>query len=495
MSDRRIEYMPLSKLKSDPRNPKDHDIGELMASISRFGFNDAVIIDERTQQLVSGHGRIEALRALEAQWKPLEGGKLPEGLKLEAGVWCVPVQRGWASKDDREASAFIVAANRLVELGGWVDPKLETILIDLAQNDALEGIGYDAADVDALVASLQLQTGAGLNTLNQQEARRSLQQRFGVPPFTVLDARQGYWRDRKRAWLGLGIKSEEGRKENLLGFSDTVLGKGKSSVASRAPAAAQATTAARDVGQAKGELGTSVFDPVLCELAYSWFCPKDGVVLDPFAGGSVRGIVAGILGRSYFGCELRAEQVAANRLQAEQIATEKKPTWLEGDSSVTLKGKEAPAEVDFVFSCPPYGPLERYSDDPKDLSTMTPDAFARSYRQIIALACARLKPDRFAAFVVGDYRDDSGSLSRFIDLTVDAFEAAGLKFHNQAILVTPAGTAALRGARVFSPARRLVKTHQDLLVFVKGDPRRAVEAIGEVEINEELLRAAADAEE
>ncbi|MGB3315839.1 MAG: DNA methyltransferase, partial [Albidovulum sp.] len=38
--------------------------------------------------------------------------------------------------------------------------------------------------------------------------------------------------------------------------------------------------------------GTSIFDPVLCEIAYRWFCPQGGTVLDPFAGGSVRGIVA-----------------------------------------------------------------------------------------------------------------------------------------------------------------------------------------------------------
>ena len=37
------------------------------------------------------------------------------------------------------------------------------------------------------------------------------------------------------------------------------------------------------------ENGTSIFDPVVCELAYTWFAPVGGVVLDPFAGGSVRG--------------------------------------------------------------------------------------------------------------------------------------------------------------------------------------------------------------
>jgi hypothetical protein len=56
--------------------------------------------------------------------------------------------------------------------------------------------------------------------LSPEEARRTLVERFGVPPFSVLDARQGYWQDRKRAWIALGIKSELGRggEGNLLGL-------------------------------------------------------------------------------------------------------------------------------------------------------------------------------------------------------------------------------------------------------------------------------------
>lgn len=55
------------------------------------------------------------------------------------------------------------------------------------------------------------------------EAKKTLREAFGVPPFSVLDSRQGYWQDRKRAWLALGIRSEIGRGENLLKYSDTVL--------------------------------------------------------------------------------------------------------------------------------------------------------------------------------------------------------------------------------------------------------------------------------
>jgi hypothetical protein len=57
-----------------------------------------------------------------------------------------------------------------------------------------------------------------------EEARQTLAERFVVPPFSVLDARQGYWQDRKRAWLALGIQSELGRGENALDISATMAG-------------------------------------------------------------------------------------------------------------------------------------------------------------------------------------------------------------------------------------------------------------------------------
>lgn len=42
-----------------------------------------------------------------------------------------------------------------------------------------------------------------------------LAEKFIMPPFSVLDARQGFWQERKRAWLALGIRGELGRGENL----------------------------------------------------------------------------------------------------------------------------------------------------------------------------------------------------------------------------------------------------------------------------------------
>lgn len=277
--------------------------------------------------------------------------------------------------------------------------------------------------------------------------------RFGIPPFTVLNAAASDWQESKRAWVGLGLKSEVGRDQGALGLSGGMLD---------------------DTGMAH----ISIFDPVLAEMLVRWFAPAGGQVIDPFAGGSVRGIVCGALGRPYWGCDLRPEQVAANRAQAEAIPVPAPPVWVAADARAALAG--APA-ADFVLSCPPYGDLERYSDDPADLSAMTWPDFLDAYRAIIAGAVARLRPDRFAAFVVGEIRDPRGLYRNFVGETVRAFTDAGAGYYNELILQTVIGSGAARVSRQFAAGRKNVKIHQNVLVFVKGDPRRATAACGDVD--------------
>jgi DNA modification methylase len=239
----------------------------------------------------------------------------------------------------------------------------------------------------------------------------------------------------------------------------------------------------RKILAAQPQSGSSIFDPVLCELAYRWFCPLGGLVLDPFAGGSVRGIVASKLGRQYIGVDLRPEQVAANQAQAERICGDPLPAWIVGDSR-QLVSLAAGIAADFVFSCPPYADLEVYSDDPADLSTLEYPAFLAAYRAIIEAAVMVLKPDRFACFVVGDIRDHQGFYRGFVGDTVQAFAAAGARLYNDAVLVTAVGSLPIRAGRPFEAGRKLGKTHQNVLVFCKGDPKAATDAIGPVEFGE-----------
>lgn len=256
----------------------------------------------------------------------------------------------------------------------------------------------------------------------------------------------------------------------------------RGSAKSTPPHGPSVTRAADGTLQYEESWGTSIFDPVLCELVYRWFSPPGGRVLDPFAGGSVRGIVAAMLGREYVGIELRPEQVAANEAQAEQIIGDGlQPCWKVGDAATVAS--LAQGEYDLVFSCPPYYDLEVYSDLPGELSALsTYDAFLSQYRAIVALCVEMLKPDRFACYVVGNVRGKDGAYYDLVGDTVRAFEDAGARFYNEAILVTAVGSLPIRAGRQFAASRKLGKTHQNVLVFLKGDWHRAVEACGAVEV-------------
>lgn len=230
--------------------------------------------------------------------------------------------------------------------------------------------------------------------------------------------------------------------------------------------------------------GTSIFDPVLCELAYSWFSFQNSFVLDPFAGGSVRGLVAAKLNRNYIGIELRKEQVDANRQQSEDIARnwQCKPTWIEGDSRNVCELTEQ-KDFDFIFSCPPYGDLEVYSDLKQDISTLPYQEFKKAYFKIICESLKLLKQDRFACFVVGDFRDKkTGIYQNFVSDTIEAFKLGGAYLYNEAILVTSLGSLPIRAGKQFDAGRKLGKTHQNVLVFIKGDPQKATQDCGKVDI-------------
>lgn len=322
-----------------------------------------------------------------------------------------------------------------------------------------------------------------------RSTKLTLEDRFLVPPFSVLDTKAGYWRERKRQWVDLGIKSEEGRDAALLGYESLNNDTWASTDVTRVETQDGRTLEHRPKGQFKSFHTTSIFDPVLCEIVYRWFSPPGGKVLDPFAGGSVRGIVAARLRRHYYGIDLRYEQCRANAAQAQEIDLDDgpEPMWFTGDSREVLTATNYAVAYngpyDLIFSCPPYYDLEQYSDDPKDLSNASDyEAFLEGYRAIIADAVGLLADDRFACFVVADVRGGKhGYYQPLVRDTVAAFEDAGAAYYNEGILVTAVGSLAVRIGRQFGAGRKLGRMHQNVLFFCKGDPKAATAAIGPVE--------------
>ena len=273
-------------------------------------------------------------------------------------------------------------------------------------------------------------------------ADRKLTDIFVVPPISVLDIKQKYWKDRRKKWLALNIQSELGRNENLLKLSDLLKKKQKS---------------------------TSIFDPVLCEIMYLWFSKIEDTIFDPFAGGSVRGIIASKLNRKYIGVDLRKEQVEHNYIQSNEICDSHPPKWLIGSSAeITIDCK-----YDLFFTCPPYYDLEKYSNNEKDLSNMEVKDFDKEYESIISLSLQNLKNDRFAVIVVGDVRGKDGNYLNFIQKTINIFERNGCHYYNDMILLQEPATAAMRAFNYMNSSRKIAKAHQNVLVFIKGDAKKA----------------------
>lgn len=267
-------------------------------------------------------------------------------------------------------------------------------------------------------------------------------------PFSILDSRVKKWKDRKQWWFDTyDIQSELGRtsiqsKSTFLSGSNT----------------------------------PSVFDPVLTELMYTWFCPPKGKILDPFAGGSVRGIVAEELGYSYVGIDVSEEQVLANQKQST------KPTWIVGDSSDVLDIDDR--RYDMVLTCPPYYDLEVYTDNPNDLSTLSVNEFDQKYKDILTKSADKLKDNRFFVIVVSEVREPSvtgkystGRYRGLVRKTVDILEAAGLEFYNDLVLFNSQFQASRVANVYFRRNRKVASVHQNVLVFIKGNPDIATEDI------------------
>lgn len=752
IADMTDSLVSIDDLTPDARNARRRTARSrklIAESIAEFGPARSGLVDEDLN-IIAGNGTAEGLAAA--------GITRVRVVEPEPGEWVV-VKRDGLTEEQKKRLALI--DNRSAELSVWDSE----ILLEL------KGEGFDLSGLfdDEEVSGFTVGGGEPKEYQTDKAEGKigSLFDRFLVPPFTVLDSRQGYWQDRKRAWLALGIEGETGRGENLT-LSKSALPSEYYNIRNELrrntggvdPSWEEVYAEAARRGKMFAWVkGTSIFDPVLCELAYAWFSPPGGRVLDLFAGGSVRGIVAQKLGRYYTGIELRKEQVTANEdnwgtisdrailtvadqsdntpectpierhgnlwvkrddlfriagvaggkvrscwnlaqgatglitagsrsssqvnivahiarrlnipcrvhipsgslspevlaakgagaeivqhkagyntvivararedaeksgwreipfvmecreavdqtaaqvcnlpsgvqrivipvgsgmslaglltgLERENLSipvlgiqvgadptkrlaefapkgwenrvtlvkspqdyhepapesrlgrlmldphyeakclpylqegdlfwcvgisqtaavptTEEPPAprWVGGDSRNVAD--LAPGKYDFIFTCPPYADLERYSDDPRDISTMEYSEFLQAFREIIAAGLSLLLPDRFAAIVVGDVRDAKGFYRGLVADTVRAFEDAGAKFYNEGILITQAASLPIRAGKQFVAGRKLGKSHQHLLVFVKGDPKRATRDCGPVEIAEFGEAGAAEMDE
>jgi hypothetical protein len=485
--------VPVADLWLLEGNPRQGDVGAVATSIDTFGQRKPVVYQtrkvKRTMRKVVVAGNHTLLAARSLGWDMIAAIDADDLTPLQA-------------------QAYAAADNRTAERGTYDDVALAEFLTDIARQDEelFAATGYDGDDLDDLLAKIDAAAGDGgfdLDPLPPPPDPVSLTDRFLVPPLSILDTRQGYWQERRRRWLALGIRSELGRGEDAAAFNMKVdagnlYRTGDRDVSIRRKDAEKASNLNKVstldpdrykiLGGVQAATGTSIFDPVLCEVAYRWFTPyPDASILDPFAGGSVRGAVAAVCGHRYLGIDLNAEQIAANQAQAyvwSNYPDAADPVWIHGDSRnlAALTADEDP--FDLVFTCPPYYDLEVYSENPDDLSTADSyDAFLTGYREIIAAAADRLAENRFMVIVTSEVRNKKTRGGPYVGLVPDTIRAmtdAGLAFYNEAILVNQYASVVIRAARQFQTGRKLGRTHQNVLIAYKGDPATITDVFPEL---------------
>jgi hypothetical protein len=456
------DFLPLESIEEFQGNFKKRgkkELDQLITSILKFGFSFPFFIWEHEGHnwCLDGHGRILAVQQMKKAYYALD----------EAGQ--LIVKKGTAPPIPYLPVVFIEAANEAEAKQKMLRLNSQYGIIDLEGfRDFIDGLDLEWGD-------LSLPSGEVFqfpDILPDTREHKSLAERFIIPPLSVFRVASGYWQDRKKAWLSLGIQSEKGRNDGMLKNMAMLAKKAKGSTLP----------------------SESIFDPVLCEIMYRWFCPPGGQILDPFAGGSVRGIIAGSLDYNYTGIDLRQEQIDANYGQVD-IVKDKTPVWICGDSRDMATHLPPGFECDFVFSCPPYADLEVYSKQAEDLSNMEYPAFRAAYGDIIKQACSRLREDSFACFVVGEARSKTGPYYGLIPDTVRSFEEGGIRFYDEMILVTQIAAKSLTVAAGFVKSRKIGKIHQNILVFIKGDPVKAARkcTIDQQEL-EDALTSEAEAE-
>lgn len=185
----------LTDLHPDPQNARKHNsrnIGMIADSIGEVGVSRSGVIDEEGT-ILAGNGTFEALTE--------RGIKRVQVIETDGEEWVVVQRSGLTEEQKRKLS---IADNRASDLATWDGALLKAQDVDLAPFFSAEELSVLNSEMEQGENGKEAGRGEG-------EDRKTLSDRFLVPPFSVLDARQGYWQDRKRAWLSLGIESELGR--------------------------------------------------------------------------------------------------------------------------------------------------------------------------------------------------------------------------------------------------------------------------------------------
>jgi DNA modification methylase len=130
-----IKRVALSSLHQDPANARAHpdiNLSAIEGSLARFGQAEPLVVQAGSGRVIGGNGRMMAMSKL--------GWTECDVVELEV--------------DDLQATALGIALNRTAETAEWDEATLGRLLSELRDQDALDGVGFDEAELDELLASL-----------------------------------------------------------------------------------------------------------------------------------------------------------------------------------------------------------------------------------------------------------------------------------------------------------------------------------------------------
>jgi|TARA_B100001094_G_scaffold140538_1_gene136211 hypothetical protein len=154
MSDKEtlIRKIKLSEIKTADKNPKDHDVGAIYQSMKRFGFVAFPLVNSTTDKLLAGHGRLKTLHMIKS-----EGEFVPANIEVtDDGDWLVPCIYSATIEDEAEAQAYLLADNRLTEIGGYNNMDLLDSLQEvIKETGSLDGTGWDLDSIEDIIADME----------------------------------------------------------------------------------------------------------------------------------------------------------------------------------------------------------------------------------------------------------------------------------------------------------------------------------------------------
>ena len=498
----KTEIVNLSQIQVNGANPriiKDDKFEKLICSILVLPkmLELRPIVVDNTFVALGGNMRYRALTAISDMDEEELKSRLSEARDFQKKTAAEQdnLIEYWLRWKDKP-TAHIIKATDLSE-----DEQREFIIKD--------NVGYGEWDMDALANEWDAEelddwgidvwqnkewgNGEASGATNSKPANASLNDRFIVPPFSILDTRKGYWQERKKKWRELIGDNGESRNDTLITspeikykdlYQRTRQHREELGISFKEYLDKYVPDDVKEREASKVlSAGVSLLDPVMAEIVCRWFGQDKCKTFDCFAGDSVFGYVSAHLGNEFIGIELRPEQAQLNNERVEGMTAR-----YINDDGQNVAQHIAPESQDLLFSCPPYFDLEKYSDLENDASNQDSyEDFIKILDNAFKAAVGCLKDNRFAVIVVGDVRDKStGFYYDFCGDIKRIFKEAGMPLYNEIILVETGASTALRAGR-YMESRKVAKMHQNILVFYKGKTKEIKNNFKKIEYASEDL--------